>query len=154
MCHPIWLCSRKYGTVWYHPASSKLWYLTTLSFVNFQEKLTGTSRDSLRVRSQLVRLAVRLALGARFASTLIQPPETEKPSVSCLILYIKLKINYKCICVYHCLTVHTRKENVTLYSYNLYTHTPKEHTNRRSGSSRHTTTSLFLSLSAEQNRAP
>jgi hypothetical protein len=49
MCHPIWLLSRKYGTVWYHPASSKLWYLTALSFVNFQEKLTGTSRDSLRV---------------------------------------------------------------------------------------------------------
>jgi hypothetical protein len=43
MCHPVWLFSRKYGTVWYHPASSKLWYLTALSFVNFQEKLTGTS---------------------------------------------------------------------------------------------------------------
>jgi hypothetical protein len=43
MCHLVWLLSRKYGTVWYHPASSKLWYLTTLSFVNFQEKLTGTS---------------------------------------------------------------------------------------------------------------
>jgi hypothetical protein len=39
MCHPIWLLSRKYGTVWYHPASSKLWYLTALSFVNFQEKI-------------------------------------------------------------------------------------------------------------------
>jgi hypothetical protein len=49
MCHPIWLYGRKYGTVWYHPASSKLWYLTALSFVNFQEKLTGTSCDSLRV---------------------------------------------------------------------------------------------------------
>jgi hypothetical protein len=69
MCHPVWLCSRKYGTVWYHPASSKLWYLTTLSFVNFQEKLTGTSCDSLHVWSQLVRLAVCLALGAHFAST-------------------------------------------------------------------------------------
>jgi hypothetical protein len=69
MCHPIWLLSRKYGTVWYHPASSKLWYLTTLSFVNFQEKLTGMSRDSLRVWSQLVRLAVCLVLGAHFAST-------------------------------------------------------------------------------------
>jgi hypothetical protein len=69
MCHPIWLHSRKYGTVWYHPASSKLWYLTALSFVNFQENLTGTSRDSLRVWSQLVRLAVCLALGAFFAST-------------------------------------------------------------------------------------
>jgi hypothetical protein len=43
MCHLMWLLSRKYGTVWYHPASSKLWYLTALSFVNFQEKLTGTS---------------------------------------------------------------------------------------------------------------
>jgi hypothetical protein len=39
MCHPIWLLSRKYGTVWYYPASSKLWYLTALSFVNFQEKI-------------------------------------------------------------------------------------------------------------------
>jgi hypothetical protein len=71
MCHPVWLFSRKYGTVWYHPACSKHWYLTTLSFVNFQEKLTGTSRDSLHVWSQLVRLAVCLALGARFASTLL-----------------------------------------------------------------------------------
>jgi hypothetical protein len=43
MCHLVWLLSRKYGTVWYHPASSKLWYLTFLSFLNFQEKLTGTS---------------------------------------------------------------------------------------------------------------
>jgi hypothetical protein len=43
MCHPVWLFIRKYGTVWYHPACSKLWYLTLLSFVNFQEKLTGTS---------------------------------------------------------------------------------------------------------------
>jgi hypothetical protein len=49
MCRPIWLLSRKYGTVWHHPASSKFWYLTALSFVNFQEKWTGTSRDSLRV---------------------------------------------------------------------------------------------------------
>jgi hypothetical protein len=52
MCYPIWLFSRKYGTVWYHPASSKLWYLTALSFVNFQEKLTGTS-FALCVWSQL-----------------------------------------------------------------------------------------------------
>jgi hypothetical protein len=43
MCHLMWPFSRKYGTVWYHPASSKPWYLTVLSFVNFQEKLTGTS---------------------------------------------------------------------------------------------------------------
>jgi hypothetical protein len=43
MCHLMWPFSRKYGTVWYHPASSNPWYLTALSFVNFQEKLTGTS---------------------------------------------------------------------------------------------------------------
>jgi hypothetical protein len=43
VCHLMWPFSRKYGTVWYHPASSKIWYLTALSFVNFQEKLTGTS---------------------------------------------------------------------------------------------------------------
>jgi hypothetical protein len=53
MCHLMWLLSRKYGTVWYHPASSKSWHLTALSFVNFQEKLTGTSCYSLRVWSQL-----------------------------------------------------------------------------------------------------
>jgi hypothetical protein len=29
--------SRKYGTVWYHPASSKLWHLTALPFVNFRK---------------------------------------------------------------------------------------------------------------------
>jgi hypothetical protein len=51
MCHLVWLLSRKYGTVWYHPASSKLWYLTPLSFVNFQEKLTGTS-SSLFARAK------------------------------------------------------------------------------------------------------
>jgi BioD-like phosphotransacetylase family protein len=26
-------------------------------------------------------------------------------SVSCLMLYMKLKINYECICVYHCVTI-------------------------------------------------
>jgi hypothetical protein len=31
-CHLTWLSSRKYGTVWYHPASSKLWNLTTFVF--------------------------------------------------------------------------------------------------------------------------
>jgi hypothetical protein len=69
MCHPIWLLSRKYGTVWYHPASSKLWYLTALSFVNFQEKLTGTSFALGACEASIVRLAVCLALGALFAST-------------------------------------------------------------------------------------
>jgi hypothetical protein len=50
--------SRKYGTVWYHPASSKLWYLTALSFVNFQEKLTGTSFVLCACEASFVRLAV------------------------------------------------------------------------------------------------
>jgi hypothetical protein len=50
--------SRKHGTVWYHPASSKLWYLTTLSFVNFQEKLTGTSFALCAYEASFVRLAV------------------------------------------------------------------------------------------------
>jgi hypothetical protein len=45
--------SRKYGTVWYHPASSKLWYLTVLSFVNFSGKIDWHVICSLRVRSQL-----------------------------------------------------------------------------------------------------
>jgi hypothetical protein len=66
MCHLIWLLSRKYGTVWYHPASSKLWYLTALSFVNFQEKLTGTSCDSLRVWSQLCSAYCVFGAGCTF----------------------------------------------------------------------------------------
>jgi hypothetical protein len=61
--------SRKYGTVWYHPASSKFWYLTALSFVNFQEKLTGTSFALCACEASFVRLAVCLALSALFAST-------------------------------------------------------------------------------------
>jgi hypothetical protein len=70
MCYPIWLFSRKYGTVWYHPASSKLWYLTALPFVDFQEKLTGTSFALCACEASFVRLAVWLALSALFASTL------------------------------------------------------------------------------------
>jgi hypothetical protein len=58
MCHLAWLFSRKYGIVWYHPASSKLWYLTALSFVNFQEKLTGTSFALCACEASFVRLAV------------------------------------------------------------------------------------------------
>jgi hypothetical protein len=56
ICHLIWLYSRKYGTVWYHPASSKLWNLTTLSFVNFQGKLTGTSCDLYMCEASLFGL--------------------------------------------------------------------------------------------------
>jgi hypothetical protein len=69
MCHLVWLLSRKYGTVWYHPASSKLWYLTSLSFVNFQEKLTGTSSLLFARAKPAFRLAVCLTLGVLFAST-------------------------------------------------------------------------------------
>jgi hypothetical protein len=69
MCHLVWLLGRKYGTVWYHPASSKLWYLTSSSFVNFQEKLTGTSSLLFARAKPAFRLAVCLALGALFAST-------------------------------------------------------------------------------------
>jgi hypothetical protein len=72
MCHPAWLLGRKYGTVWYHPASYKLWYLTALSFVNFQEKLTGTSFALSVCEASFVRLAVCLALSALFAPTLIK----------------------------------------------------------------------------------
>jgi hypothetical protein len=49
-------CSRKYGTVWYHPTSSKLWNLTTLSFVNFQGKLTGTSWNLFMCEASLFGL--------------------------------------------------------------------------------------------------
>jgi hypothetical protein len=40
-----WLHSRKYGTVWYHPASSRF-YLTIFILCQFQGKLTGTIPDS------------------------------------------------------------------------------------------------------------
>jgi hypothetical protein len=36
ICRSNWLYSRKYGTVWYHPASSRF-YLTFSSFVSFRE---------------------------------------------------------------------------------------------------------------------
>jgi hypothetical protein len=51
-----WLSSGKYGTVWYHLASSKLWYLTTLSFVNFQGKLSGTLWNLLACEASLFGL--------------------------------------------------------------------------------------------------
>jgi hypothetical protein len=56
ICHLTWISSRKYGTVWYHPASSKLWNLITLSFVNFQGKLTGTSCDLFACEASLFGL--------------------------------------------------------------------------------------------------
>jgi hypothetical protein len=59
--------SRKYGTVWYHPTSFKLWHLTTLPFVNFR-KIHWHPLQSARALSQLVRLVVCLMRGADFAS--------------------------------------------------------------------------------------
>jgi hypothetical protein len=79
MCHLVWLLGRKYGTVWYHPASSKLWYLTSVSFVNFQEKLTGTSSLLFARAKPAFRLAVCLALGALFAST-----DTRRDRMACV----------------------------------------------------------------------
>jgi hypothetical protein len=45
ICRSNWLHSRKYGTVWYHPASYKF-YLTIFILCQFQGKLTGTLPDS------------------------------------------------------------------------------------------------------------
>jgi hypothetical protein len=45
ICHSNWLYSRKYGTVWYPPASSRF-YLTVFILCQFQGKLTGTLPDS------------------------------------------------------------------------------------------------------------
>jgi hypothetical protein len=69
--------SRKYGTVWYHPASSKLWHLTAFPFVNFR-KIDWHALESARVLSQLVRLAVCLARGVDFASTVASLREWEE----------------------------------------------------------------------------
>jgi hypothetical protein len=44
ICCSNWLYSRKYGTVWYHPASSRF-YLTVFILCQFQGKLTGTLPD-------------------------------------------------------------------------------------------------------------
>jgi hypothetical protein len=41
ICRSNWLYSRKYGTVWYHPASSRF-YLIVFILCQFREKLTGT----------------------------------------------------------------------------------------------------------------
>jgi hypothetical protein len=45
ICRSNWLYSRKYGNVWYHPASSSF-YLTVFILCQFQGKLTGTLPDS------------------------------------------------------------------------------------------------------------
>jgi hypothetical protein len=57
--------SHKYGTVWYHPASSKLWYLTVLSFVNFR-KIDRHALESVRVLSQLRSTCCVLGAGCGF----------------------------------------------------------------------------------------
>jgi hypothetical protein len=45
ICRSNWIYSRKYGTVWYHLASSRF-YLTVLIRCQFHVKLTGTLPDS------------------------------------------------------------------------------------------------------------
>jgi hypothetical protein len=45
ICLSDWLYSRKYGTIWYHPTSSRF-YLTFFVLCQFQGKLTGTFPDS------------------------------------------------------------------------------------------------------------
>jgi hypothetical protein len=45
ICRSNWLYSRKYGTVWYHPTSSR-YYLTVFILCQFQGKLTGTHPNS------------------------------------------------------------------------------------------------------------
>jgi hypothetical protein len=44
ICHSNWLYSRKYGTVWYYPTSSRF-YLIDFILCQFQGKLTGTLPD-------------------------------------------------------------------------------------------------------------
>jgi hypothetical protein len=44
ICRPNWLHSRKYGTAWYHPTSSRF-YLTIFILYQFQGKLTGMLPD-------------------------------------------------------------------------------------------------------------
>jgi hypothetical protein len=45
ICRSNWLYSRKYRTVWYHPASSRF-YLIVFILCQFQGKLTSTLPDS------------------------------------------------------------------------------------------------------------
>jgi hypothetical protein len=52
ICYFDWLCSHKYGTVWYHPAISSF-YITVFILCQFQGKLSGTLRIRQRVLSQL-----------------------------------------------------------------------------------------------------
>jgi hypothetical protein len=58
--------SRKYGTFWYHPASSKLWNLTTLSFVNFQKNLLARLGIFSHVKLACSACCV-LDIGCRFS---------------------------------------------------------------------------------------
>jgi hypothetical protein len=71
ICHSKWLHNRKYGTVWYHPASSRF-YLTIFILCQFPGKLTGTLPNS-DARATCVKLVIRLAVclawGADFMST-------------------------------------------------------------------------------------
>jgi hypothetical protein len=55
ICRLDWLHGRKYGTVWYHPASS-MFYLIFFILCQFQGKLTGTLPNS-NARVTCVKLA-------------------------------------------------------------------------------------------------
>jgi hypothetical protein len=71
--------SHKYGTVWYHPASSKLWHLTALPFVNFR-KIDCHALESIRVLSQLCSACCVLSAGCGFCvNTLLLRRQRSKP---------------------------------------------------------------------------
>jgi hypothetical protein len=78
ICHSDWLYSRKYGTVWYHPTSSRFYLTFFLSFVSFRENWLARFRILTlgpRVLSQLIWLAMCLAWGADCTSTSpLHPP--------------------------------------------------------------------------------
>jgi hypothetical protein len=69
MCLFTWLSSRKYGTVWYHPASSKLWYLTAFHLLSISGKIDWDALESARVLSQLCSACCVLGAGCGFCVT-------------------------------------------------------------------------------------
>jgi hypothetical protein len=73
ICRFNWLYSRKYGTVWYHPTSFRF-YLTVFILCQYQGKnwlaRFRISTPGPHAWSQLIQLAVCLAWGADFTSTM------------------------------------------------------------------------------------
>jgi hypothetical protein len=68
ICLSIWRFGRKYGTVWYHPASSNFLSNYFSSFVSFR-KIDSHASDLPRVLSQHRSACCVLGVGADFAST-------------------------------------------------------------------------------------